>query len=104
MPKRMGSHRPARLVSHDHHARGTSDWRGYDSTWRKVRRMVLANEPLCRRCNQLGITKAADMVHHQVPVKAAPHLRLVMANLEPLCWSCHQKIDHQTADKPDKAR
>lgn len=104
MPRKMGSHKPDRLVSHDHHDRGTSSARGYDTRWARLRRFILAQEPLCRRCNQLGITKAADMVHHQVPVKVAPHLRMEPSNLEPLCWSCHQKIDHQTEYKADKPR
>ncbi len=70
-------------------ARGSAADRGYDSAWRKVRRIKLARDPLCERCAADGRTRVADMVHHRVPVKEDPSLRLVLENLESLCNSCH---------------
>lgn len=72
--------------------RGTSTERGYDARWRKVRDAKLRRDPLCERCEDLGRTRAADLVHHIVPVEQAPHLRLADSNLQSLCVPCHQQI------------
>ena len=68
--------------------RDNSYQRGYTRHWRKVRAMVLRDEPLCRRCNQQNQTVAADMVHH-IDEDSSNNSR---DNLEPLCSACHRKI------------
>src|SRR5690606_26275858 len=67
--------------------RGSAASRGYDARWRRVRRMVLAEEPLCRRCKAQGRVTPATQVHHiDGDVR-----NLRRENLEPLCASCHSK-------------
>jgi len=51
--------------------------------------MVLADEPLCRLCDQQGRVTAATVVDHIIRIKVRPDLRLDMSNLQPLCKSCH---------------
>lgn len=67
--------------------RGSAAARGYDARWRRVRRMVLAEEPLCRRCAAAGRVMPATDVHHiDGDVR-----NLSRENLEPLCHECHSR-------------
>lgn len=69
--------------------RGTASSRGYDRRWYRLRNQFIAENPLCKECMKKGIVKAADEVDHIIPIKVAPHLRLVKTNLQSLCKSCH---------------
>lgn len=69
--------------------RPNASQRGYGRDWRRVRAMVLADEPLCRLCNEHGRVTTATVVDHIIRVKVRPDLRLVRENLQPLCKSCH---------------
>lgn len=69
--------------------RGTTTQRGYDGAWQRLRRMVLADEPLCRHCAAADRITIATEVDHIVPLDSAPHLRLERSNLQPLCHPCH---------------
>ena len=68
--------------------RGNSNQRGYGVSWQRLRKMVLAREPLCRRCNQKGILKPAYMVHH-IDGNSSNNF---IENLEPLCTPCHNRV------------
>jgi 5-methylcytosine-specific restriction protein A len=72
--------------------RQSASQRGYDATWRKLRRTQLAQEPLCRYCTQQGYTVTAEVVDHIAPVRERPDLRLDPDNLQSLCKECHDKI------------
>lgn len=50
--------------------------------------MVLAAEPLCRRCDEMGVVTPASMVDHITPLNQGG-ARLDRANLQPLCDPCH---------------
>lgn len=86
-------HRPAgwksaaaRAAEHDRW-RGGSAARGYGSAWQKLRRAVLADEPLCRACAAAGRTvAAADVDHIMARARGGTDER---ANLQPLCHACH---------------
>jgi len=67
--------------------RGTAVQRGYDARWRRIRKMVLAEEPLCRECLKHGIVKPATDVHH---IDGNPKNNK-RENLEPLCHECHSR-------------
>lgn len=69
--------------------RGTAASRGYDRRWYRLRNQFIAENPLCKECLEKGIVRAADEVDHIIPIKVAPHLRLVKSNLQSLCKSCH---------------
>jgi len=66
--------------------RGKTAERGYDAVWRRLRLLVLAEEPICRRC-QHEFTADID---HVIPLRVRPDLRLVRSNLQGLCRACHR--------------
>lgn len=65
--------------------RGSSSARGYGATWQRVRRAVLAREPLCRFHDERGETVAATDVDHIDGNSRNNHPE----NLRPLCHACH---------------
>lgn len=67
--------------------RGSAASRGYDARWRRVRAMVLAEEPLCWRCLERGEVVPGTEVHHI----DGDVTNLARENLEPLCKQCHAK-------------
>jgi 5-methylcytosine-specific restriction protein A len=65
----------------------SSPQRGYNHTWRKLRLMVLREEPLCQVCLQEQKTVPATDVDHIVTLrKGGTNER---SNLQSLCHSCH---------------
>lgn len=80
--------------------RPSSKERGYDSQWRKVRALKVEKDPFCERCLRkkpklyvpikVKINGNYGVVHHIKPISTHPHLRLVMDNLESLCFVCHE--------------
>lgn len=86
MGKRIPSHRPGKPIRRTRSAeyRPTAHQRGYGATWRKLRLLILREEPLCRHCGA-----AATDVDHVIPLAAGgTHAR---ENLSPLCHSCHSR-------------
>lgn len=73
-------------------ARPSAAKRGYDATWQKLRESVLAAEPACRYCQEMGITEPAEHVDHIIPLHVRPDLRLEPTNLQPLCPECHNSV------------
>jgi 5-methylcytosine-specific restriction protein A len=66
--------------------RGTSSQRGYDADWRRMRLVVLREEPVCRICRR-ALSGEAD---HIIPI-AAGGGRLDRKNLQGLCKPCHSR-------------
>ncbi len=66
------------------------------AAWAKLRALVLAEEPICRRCYEYGrITAAVDVDH--IDNDAANNQR---ANLQALCHSCHSVKTAQDMGAP----
>lgn len=63
--------------------------RGYTARYRKVRRRVLQEQPLCVRCLERGKVTAAEVTHHIVPL--AEGGTNDPSNLMPLCRACHDR-------------
>ena len=63
--------------------------RGYDGRWRKVRRIVLAEEPLCRSCKARGRVVLASEVDHIMPLSDGGTEE--RENLQSLCKPCHSE-------------
>lgn len=88
---RCATHRRVSRKQYDE-SRGTLAERGYDSTWVRLRRMKLNEQPLCEECYSQGITEQAVEVHHIMSIAEYPLLRLDMDNLMSLCKMCHERI------------
>jgi len=61
--------------------------RGYTWAWQRQRRWLLSHEPLCRICAKNGAVRLAVEVDHIQPKAQGGTDDL--ANLQPLCRSCH---------------
>jgi 5-methylcytosine-specific restriction protein A len=72
--------------------RPSASKRGYDNSWRTVRKQHLTQYPLCEECLAVGRYISATDVHHKIKLRDAPHLRDNAANLMSLCHACHSKI------------
>jgi len=73
--------------------RGTAASRGYDARWRKARAAYLKRHPICVVCLSMSRTRAAQEVHHIIPLReGGTHAE---ANLQALCKSCHSRITGQ---------
>jgi len=61
----------------------------YDKpAWRKLRRLRLMTEPLCRQCKLRDRVTAATQVDHIKPISQGGSA-LDMDNTQSLCHSCH---------------
>ena len=69
--------------------RGSSTQRGYDRKWGKARRVYLTKNPLCIDCKAKGITRAANVVHHIIPLDQGG-AKYSSNNLMALCRECHE--------------
>jgi len=74
------------------------EWRRLYNTarWRKLRLVVLADEPTCRLCSDRGKLSAATVVDHETPHKGDQTLFWSRSNLRALCKRCH---DRKTASQ-----
>lgn len=64
--------------------RGTPAQRGYNAQWRRIRRLILARDPICRICCVVPSTE----VDHIKPLRQGGTHE--PANLQALCGSCHR--------------
>jgi 5-methylcytosine-specific restriction protein A len=74
------------------HSKTTAE-RGYGNDWRRLSERYRANNPLCERCFDSGMTTAAVHVHHVKPIRERPDLRLVVDNLMSVCLACHEELE-----------
>ena len=95
MPGRVPCHRAPTTGAKRHEQqrvdanRGTSAERGYGYRWRKARTAFLAAHPLCAKCAERGIVKAATDVDHIKPWRERPDLFWNTDNWQALCHECH---------------
>ncbi len=68
------------------------------TSWRKLRRLHLDGSPLCVMCLKEGITTAADMVDHIVPIRRDPTRNMDPTNLQSLC-NRHHSIKRASTDR-----
>lgn len=62
----------------------------YGGSWSRLSLKLRQNSPLCQRC---GINPS-EQVHHVVPVRADPRLKLDPRNVLVVCRACHEELDH----------
>ena len=88
MPTRPPAHRPAGLPTAAERRRevdrnrGTTAQRGYGSHWQRLRKVILASEPLCRSCG---------VIAEEVDNIDGDSRNNDPANLRPLCKPCHSR-------------
>ncbi len=58
------------------------------TVWRNLRRLKLAQDPLCQRCLH---PNSATVVHHREEIKQGGAWLPELEELESLCSSCHSK-------------
>lgn len=63
--------------------------------WRKLRDLVVREEPLCW-LRLPGCTTYSQTADHVLTVKARPDLAMVRANLHGACYSCNGKRNDKT--------
>lgn len=72
--------------------------------WKNFRRWYLSAHPLCEMCEAEGITRAAQVVHHVIPIQSSrteegmKRLAFDYDNLQALCEDCHRKV-HEGSGK-----
>ena len=71
--------------------RPNSSQRGYDSKWRRDRKMYLADNPLCVECLKIGKLVTATVVHHIKEIKNGGEI-FDQENLMSLCRECHERL------------
>jgi len=92
MPDLPAVHNPrkTRRLSEADRARRNQAKRCYQTnhpTWRRLRKWVLAREPLCRHCRERGrVTPATDVDHID-----GDSYNNERSNLQALCKSCHTR-------------
>lgn len=64
--------------------RGSACARGYDRAWSQLRDAFIRQNPVCEFC---GLP--ATVIDHIQPIAIAPHRRLDLTNLRPVCTDCH---------------
>lgn len=69
----------------------TTKQRGYDNAWRKLSERVRREQPLCPDCEAEGRAIPSTEVHHIIPIKVNPKLRLVRSNLIAVCHRHHEE-------------
>lgn len=65
--------------------------RGYDSRWRKARKLYLKYNPLCKHCEQEGKITPAEVVDHIIPHRGDERLFWDESNWQGLCKRCHDR-------------
>ena len=63
--------------------------RGYGREHRRLRKILLATEPLCRECRKKDRYTAATICDHVKPLSQGG--QTMMENLQPLCRECSDK-------------
>lgn len=69
----------------------------YGRSWKRIRDRYIKAHPLCEECNKNGRIKAAEEVHHILPLSKGGGNEI--SNLMALCKSCHSKITAESGDR-----
>lgn len=80
----------------------------HTTKWLKLRKAKLTHSPMCERCWEEGRIRAAEEVHHIIPVESGLSYREKETlmfdphNLRALCYDCHTKT-HTEMGRSGKA-
>ena len=72
----------------------------HTARWEELRSAYRKNNPLCERCKEQGIIKAASQVHHVIPRGSKEFRKKKMngyeySNLMACCYECHGLIHNE---------
>jgi len=74
--------------------------------WKKCRAKYKSLHPICERCEQAGIIKRTERIHHKTYLTPEnymnPDVSLNFDNLEALCFDCHQAEHFKNNDCRDE--
>lgn len=116
MPKRPPHFRPggrtARDVKRERDARydpkraQATPWRAWYSSpeWRALRAIVLTSEPACRMCLAVGRVTPTRVADHIIEHKGDRALFFDRANLQGLCFNCHNSAKQKQERAPKKTK
>ena len=68
-----------------------SKWPYSTQRWQRLRRLKLAEHPLCQACLQVGRIEPATVVDHHTPVTAGGEAFPALDLLASLCMPCHNR-------------
>ena len=99
MPHRVPVAKPLRDAHHSATPQPTYDLdrpsaakRGYDRRWQRFRLLVLARDPMCRRCG----AHVSELVHHVIPKdKGGPDSRENCVGLDTFCHNIVTQLEKQ---------
>ncbi len=66
--------------------------------WKRLRMIVLRQEPFCRACRRAGELTPASQVDHIQEIRQGGAVWSI-SNLQPLCASCHSRKTNKSPDK-----
>lgn len=64
-------------------------WMYKTKTWRNIRGSHIARHPLCAVCEERGVVRVAEVVHHLTPHRGRWHLFVDPNNLQSVCKQHH---------------
>lgn len=74
-----------------HSRKKTTYQKMYTHEWSRARKQYLSKNPLCVKCKEIGIIKAAYVVDHIIPHQGNKKLFWDINNWQSLCETCHNK-------------
>ncbi|MCH7421472.1 HNH endonuclease [Shewanella sp. MM_2022_3] len=74
----------------------------FTNTWKRLRDQWIRENPLCCRCEALGIVKLATIVDHIIEIQDNPDLKDDYLNLQSLCHACHNTKTGEAARERKK--
>lgn len=98
MPKKVKTHRPKGQPTraeqnreYDARRRAEDAIRALYQTpaWKALRKIILARDPYCKRCDAKGLVTPATTVNHIKRSREHPELFFDETNLEGVCAPCH---------------
>ena len=84
------------------HKRQSATARGYGVEHRRLRKILLATEPICRECKGKGRVTVATIADHIVPLSKGGKTEL--SNYQPLCRECSDRKTLADQGKRAKVR
>ena len=90
-------HKKVETKRYNKYQRDPASNKRYGRSWKRIRDRYIKAHPLCEECDRNGRIKAAEEVHHILPLSKGGGNET--SNLMALCKSCHSKITAESGDR-----